>query len=139
MKKLFAAFIGLFLFSSIAFADNRYVDSGGCTTDTKTGLVWTTDTDLTNGKVSSKLVSRKLAALNSMSEKLCGVQWWHVPTGEELITIIDSYPNLKDMYWISYRLLRKDAVKGWGGMNRNGELIKGSYFNHFIAVGKEIK
>ena len=134
-KSLFSFIVILMvlLSASIAFTDDRYIENGDCITDTKTGLIWTKDTDLTNGKCSSGEAIAKLAKLNS--EKLCNVRW-HMPTIGELRTILDSYPDLKDMYWIKYLPLVSQPVYGWGGINREGKVDRGSYENHFIAVGK---
>ena len=125
----------ILLFVSMASADDRYIDNGSCITDTQTGLVWSIVTD---NEISSKEVSSKLFKLNSNPEKMCGVQSWTLPTGEEFKNIIDSYPNLKYPIWIRYRLLRKDGAYGYGGLSKDRKLIKDSYFNHFIAVGKAI-
>jgi hypothetical protein len=137
MKKILFSYmiiLMVLLSASIAFTDDRYIDNGGCITDTKTGLIWTTDTDLLNGKSSNEEALSKLAELNS--EKLCGV-WWYIPTPEELNSILDSYPNLiDDWYHVKYPLLVSPPSIGHGGMHKNGKFDKGSYENHFIAVGK---
>jgi hypothetical protein len=137
MKKLFAAFIGLLVLSaSIVFADDRYVDSCGCITDTKTGLTWTKDTDLTEGKASLNKAMHKIYELNL--EKLCGLEW-HIPTSKELRAIFDSYPNLKgDLYWIQYKQALNDSPHGTHyGINRKGEIVRDSRENHVIAVGSK--
>ena len=128
MKKLCAAFIGLFLFSSTAFADlNTVVPDPKCNTE-PSGLVWIM---ISEKKVHSGEINTRI--------DVCGVDRWSVPSIEELRLIFKNNPDLPDNnYWVKYILMRKQRTYGQGGMGRDGKLIKDSYVNSLILVGKAI-
>ena len=128
MKKLCAAFVGLFLFSSTAFADlNTVVPDTKCITE-PSGLVWKL---ISEEKVHSGEINTRIGA--------CGIDRWSVPNMTELRLILKNNPDLPDNnYWVEYILMTKKRSYGKGGMGKDGKLIKDSYSNSLILVGKAI-
>jgi hypothetical protein len=67
----------------------RFIDNGDNTiTDTKTGLVWIKDHDVIDKKFAKRMIwNEAIEACKDL--EYAGHKDWHLPTREELLTILD--------------------------------------------------
>jgi hypothetical protein len=69
--------------------DPRFTSSGDCMIDNLTGLMWSKNADLPNGKMTWQEALDYVASLNS-GAGLCGYQDWRLPNINELESLVNA-------------------------------------------------